>query len=47
MSFVLNQSFLSIHVNKVSIVKWLIHTPQYNLKVKWLLVNKFDMMLDN
>ena len=24
---------------------WLIHSPQYNLKVKWLLVSKFNMIL--
>ena len=29
------------------IVTWLIHNPQYNLKVEWILDNKFNMILDN
>ena len=48
-AFFLNQWLLSIHVNKVIhySVTCLIHSPQYNLKVKWLLANKFNMTLDN
>ena len=49
-AFFLNQSHKqskSIHVNKVSLMTWFIHNPQYNLKVKWLLVNKFNMILNN
>ena len=46
--FFLNQSFLSIHVNKLShIITSLIQSPQYHLKVKLLFVNKFNMILDN
>ena len=46
-AFFLIQLFLSIHVNKVSLITWLINSLQYNLKVKWLLVNKLNMTLDN
>ena len=34
-------------VNKGVIITWLIHRSQYNLKVKWLLVNNFNMILDD
>ena len=57
-TFFLNQSFLCIHVNKVSHYNMAYSQSTLNLKIKWLrlknieiskglLVNKFSMILDN
>ena len=46
-AFFLNQSFLSIHMNKVSDYNMAYSQSTIKLKKKWLLVNKFNMILDN
>ena len=46
-AFFLSQSFLCIHVNKVSHYNMTYSQSTIQLKVKWLLANKFNMILDN
>ena len=43
-AFFLNESFLCIYVNKVSHYNMVIHSPQYNLKVKWLRTSTWTSM---